>query len=684
MSRKLPRALVASATFGLLTASLGLGLNVSPAAAIAPVASTPCTPDAGFAHCERFTYTGAAQRFVVPGGVATLNVKAWGAGGGGNGAFGGNAGYATANLAVTGGSELTLVVGQGSAVRSSTRTYGGGGAGASTQGSSGGGLSSVSTASALQLVAAGGGGAVQFNGPGDGGGGGGTVGSAISAPYSASGGTQSSGGRGAVLPAPNVAAGNGTSLVGGDAANPAGGGGGGGYFGGGGSSFIDSGSGGGSSFIGGPNVSAARTEAGANGSQSGLPGGTTDSQWIAGIGKGGARLVTDFETDTVISAATDGGNGMIVMQWAAANNGIVAVNPARLVDTRLTGTTRAIAVTGANGVPSDASAVALNLTATNVTAAGWMTVWPCSDPKPDASNLNYVVGQTVANAVLVKVGTAGTVCVEASGGTAPQFIVDVNGYVPAGSPIVAATPKRILDTRVGFTTFDGQEAGSGIVAAGAVRTVTVAGRAGVPAASAVAVNVTITQPTANGFVTVWPCGTVPAASNLNFVAGQTAANLVMTPLSATGTFCIQSFGASAHFVADLQATVTIGSLAVATPVRLLDTRGDMTIDGLGSVGFVPQGQETSVQVTGRAGVSANAKSAVVNVTAVTPNASGHLVVYPCGSAPTTDVSNLNYASGRNTPNLVVVKIGTGGRICIKQPVGGTHLLVDLQGTSIDK
>jgi hypothetical protein len=60
-------------------------------------------------------------------------------------------------------------------------------------------------------------------------------------------------------------------------------------------------------------------------------------------------------------------------------------------------------------------------------AAGYLTVYPCGVTRPLASNVNYVAGQVVPNAVLVKVGTAGKVCIFSLAAT--DIVVDVNGYV---------------------------------------------------------------------------------------------------------------------------------------------------------------------------------------------------------------------------------------------------------------
>jgi hypothetical protein len=90
------------------------------------------------------------------------------------------------------------------------------------------------------------------------------------------------------------------------------------------------------------------------------------------------------------------------------------------------GSVTALTVAGRGGVAGDAAAVVLNVTVTDAQAAGFLTVYPCGSARPNASNLNYVAGSTVANAVIVKVGVAGQVCVFTY--SAANLITDVNGY----------------------------------------------------------------------------------------------------------------------------------------------------------------------------------------------------------------------------------------------------------------
>ena len=69
---------------------------------------------------------------------------------------------------------------------------------------------------------------------------------------------------------------------------------------------------------------------------------------------------------------------------------------------------------------------------------------------------------------------------------------------------------------------------------------------------------------------------------------------------------------------------------------------------------------------------------MLNVTATAPTASSWMTVWPKGS-PQPNASNLNYAPGDTVPNLVVAKVGTGGRINIANAVGSTHCVADVVG-----
>jgi hypothetical protein len=119
---------------------------------------------------------------------------------------------------------------------------------------------------------------------------------------------------------------------------------------------------------------------------------------------------------------------------------------------------------------------------------------------------------------------------------------------PAAGGLSPLTPSRILDTRNGT-------GATGPVPANGTINVQVTGKGGVPASGvgAVAINVTVTQPTASGFATVWPDGvTKPTTSNLNFVAGQTIPNLVVVPVGADGKIDLFNGGSgTSQYVGDV-------------------------------------------------------------------------------------------------------------------------------------
>jgi hypothetical protein len=243
------------------------------------------------------------------------------------------------------------------------------------------------------------------------------------------------------------------------------------------------------------------------------------------------------------------------------------LSPSRILDTRTgTGVPVAgvvpgggvvdVAIAGRGGVPvSGASAVALNVTAAEALAPGYVTVWPTGQDRPSASSLNATsVGQNIANLVIVPLGTDGRVSFFSQSGT--QLVADVAGWFTDESQpadisglFVPIDPARVLDTRAAL----GVRTKTAVVANGSI-SLPVAGRGGVPAGgvSAIVVNVTAVQALAPGFVTVWPDSAAqPLASNLNVTfAGQNIANLTSVGLGPTGAISIYT-QSGAHLVADL-------------------------------------------------------------------------------------------------------------------------------------
>ncbi len=367
----------------------------------------------------------------------------------------------------------------------------------------------------------------------------------------------------------------------------------------------------------------------------------------------------------------------------------VPLTPVRIMNTRggakvgnAAGTAApyVLKVTGAGGVPtSGVGAVSINVTATNteasVTGEGFVTVYPCDKPRPDASNLNFVAGQTIPNSVIAPVSANGEVCFYVYGTT--HLLADVSGYFPTGAGFNPLTPARIMNTRAGAKV--GNAAGT---AAPFVLKVTGAG--GVPATgvAAVVLNVTATNTeasvTGEGFVTVYPCDKPrPDASNLNFAAGQTIPNAVIAPVSANGEVCFYVYGTT-HLLADVAGYIVTGArFNSLTPARIMNTRGGAKVGNAAGTAapFV-------LKVTGAGGVPATGVTAVVlNVTATNTEASvtgeGFVTVYPCDK-PRPDASNLNFVAGQTIPNAVIAPVSANGEVCF-YVYGTTHLLADVAG-----
>ena len=377
--------------------------------------------------------------------------------------------------------------------------------------------------------------------------------------------------------------------------------------------------------------------------------------------------------------------------------GLTSVAPFRLLDTRLglgapkvavaKGGIVHLQVAGRGGVPiSGISAVVLNVTVTAPTRPGYVTVYGDGTPRPTASNLNFVPGQTVPNLLIAPVGPNGRVALYNGSIGTVQLVADVSGYYRSGAPSAAGafgslSPFRLLDTRSGLGA-----AKAAAVPAGGTLALQVAGRGFVPGsgASAAVLNVTVTAPARAGSVTVFASGTArPLANNVNFVAGQTVPNLVTAQLGADGKVSLHNGSpGTIHLVADVSGYYCAGTPSMAgmfgslPQPRLLDTR-----TGLGAAKVaVARGGTVSLQVTGRGGVPAAGVSAVVlNVMAASATKPGYVTVYGAGAARPT-ASNLNFVVGRTTSNMVVVPVGAGGRVALYNgSIGTIALVADVSG-----
>ena len=111
------------------------------------------------------------------------------------------------------------------------------------------------------------------------------------------------------------------------------------------------------------------------------------------------------------------------------------------------GTPYAVTMAGVGSVPAGAKAVLVNVTAVGPDGDGFITVHQCG-AVPGSSNLNFRVGQTLANLAVTALDGAGRACFTSSAKT--DLIVDVVAWLGAtGLRFAATAPQRLVDTRVG-------------------------------------------------------------------------------------------------------------------------------------------------------------------------------------------------------------------------------------------
>ncbi|GIF74286.1 hypothetical protein [Asanoa siamensis] len=320
------------------------------------------------------------------------------------------------------------------------------------------------------------------------------------------------------------------------------------------------------------------------------------------------------------------------------------------------------------GAAATASAVVLNVTATQSSASGQLTVYPSDGVLPLASNVSFGAGQTMANLVTVQVRNGRVRILNGSRGTT-HVLADLAGYYAnTGAGLEATPPARVLDTR-------SAPGGAPVPANGRV-TVDLSAR--VPAGTTAAVlNLTVTEPTKGGLFTAYPPGAeVPTASNINFVAGQTVNNMVLAPVVGGKVAFAHTGSGTAHLLVDLAGWFAPGAhdtYLPTAPTRVVDTRTTGTPVG--------PGQTVRVFVnTTECGTACPPRSAVVaNLTATDADRSGYLSVYPFGE-PRPTQSVLNFAAGRTGASLVTVGLGAEDSFLVYNGGKGTvHVLVDQAG-----
>lgn len=404
----------------------------------------------------------------------------------------------------------------------------------------------------------------------------------------------------------------------------------------------------------------------------------------------GEKVVFGGSPTEVALVMVEGSAGVARQPPSVTPSRFVPLAPARFLDTRtglgypagpiIAGATALVALGGLFGVPQNATAVVVNIVATDAAGAGFVTLFPGGGARPLASALNLEwAGQTASNLVTVPLGDNGYISIYTAVGA--HFVGDVQGYYVASGASAAGRfqqppfPRRILDTRTPPTP---------TLAQGGQIDFLVAGVAGVPQnVAAVVVNLTATGATDAGFVTAWPSGLPrPLASNLNVAPGETKANLAIVPLNADGRITIYAsvavdavvdvFG---WFTDETAAVTTNGLFVPVVPTRVLDTRS-------ASANPLAPGTLLRRVLTGSKVVPAARRvdAVVLNVTATETVQPGYITVSP---GAVDGISSLNaWRAHQTIPNASIVGLAgnpiSGAGIALLTQAGG-HLVVDLTG-----
>jgi hypothetical protein len=402
-------------------------------------------------------------------------------------------------------------------------------------------------------------------------------------------------------------------------------------------------------------------------------------------------------TGTVTSASASSfritGVGFVSTPATGGISGLyfVPITPCRIVDTRNpagpfggptpgAGTQRNFALpSGGCGIPANALAYSLNVTAVPAGPLSYLTIWPFQQSQPLVSTLNSLDGRIKANAAIVPAGTNGTISVYVTNPT--DVVLDINGYFvlsPATNlAFYPMAPCRVADTRSAAGAFGGPS-----LAAGQQRTFLVSQTCNIPpTAAAYSLNMTVVPAEPLAFLTAWPTGTVqPFVSTLNALTGGIVANAAIIPAGTNQGISVYATNTT-DLVIDINGYFAppgqAGALLFypAAPCRLVDTR--LPNGALGGPAFT-SGATRNFPLRGNAcGVPNTAQVYSLNATVVPLPALSFLTLWPATQVQPF-VSTLNAPDGYITSNAALVSAGPDGSINA-YTLGDGDLILDYNG-----
>ena len=341
-----------------------------------------------------------------------------------------------------------------------------------------------------------------------------------------------------------------------------------------------------------------------------------------------------------------------VLDWGIVNNGAL----------------KDVTIAGFNGVPANATAVVLNLTAAATRTANaqlFAYARPRTAPKPPPArvpNLVTAAGYTKDALATVPLGVGG-VRFKQVGGSAHNYASVVGYFVPSGgTPYASVTAHRVLDTRTGLGT---AKARISSVARTAVL-------AGVPSSAvAVVLDVTGINPTNTSTVQVYSSDlSTPATGNVHTKPGQSATNLAIVKLGADHGLKFRTTLGSSDFVADLLGYYDASAPGLFRPLLPQRLFGPLKMGATV--------RDTKVVGSGEGfGVPVGATALVLDTVASFPSNTTFLSTYATGAF--SGITTLTVAAGKSASGPSMTLPSAGGNTRVKNAAGTSTVSLDLFG-----
>ncbi|MFJ9710838.1 LamG-like jellyroll fold domain-containing protein [Streptomyces sp. NPDC101234] len=215
------------------------------------------------------------------------------------------------------------------------------------------------------------------------------------------------------------------------------------------------------------------------------------------------------------------------------------------------GTNFTLQTTGLNGIPSNATAVAVNLAAANAAGTGFLQAYATGYAPTADTSLSFNPGNAIASlSGDVPIGTSGTITISVHS-SAAAVIADISGYYTTsttGQKFHTINPTRLVDTRSGIG------GSTGVVGPLGTYNLTASTTQHVTTATTptLAAMLTVTDTAGSGYAIAYPTAVgKPATSSLNWGTGDTLANLTLTPTDTSGQISIyNNSDGNADFIVD--------------------------------------------------------------------------------------------------------------------------------------